>query len=143
RVASARAACWAPAAGAARVGGRGGGRGGGAGRAAGGWRRRGGPGPPRAPRPRGPAAPPAAAGPRAPAARGGTPRPTRRAWPRTQERRRHLAAQPRLARSARYAALWVRILTFCRGRCLAFLLDRWLGAVTLCCFFTVREAVAP
>src|SRR5437867_573147 len=41
------------------------------------------------------------AGPRAPAAGGGALRPTRRAWPRTQERRRHPAAQPRLGTRAR------------------------------------------
>src|SRR5439155_13539050 len=46
------------------------------------------------------------------------------------------------ARDASYAALWVRILRFCRGRCLAFLPGRWLGTLTLR-FFTVCEAVAP
>ncbi len=52
------------------------------------------------------------------------------------------AARPAPETRASYAALWVRILRFCRGRCLAFLPGRWLGALTLC-FFTVCEAVAP
>src|SRR5438132_4989833 len=71
------------------------------------------------------------AGPRAPAAGGGTPG---RRGARGQDAGAPAAppaAQPRLARSARYAALWVRILAFCRGRGLAFLLGRLLGGVTL------------
>src|SRR5439155_9158641 len=81
-------------------------------------------------------------GPGAPGGGGGRPGPVRGAGGGTKARGGPPAAPPRLARSARYAALWVRILRFCRGRCLAFLPGRWLGALTLR-FFTVCEAVAP